>query len=148
MFWRIKNVKFDFRWGTKPRVQKAGDWEWFWRHFRTWNFAESIFLSHFLIVSQSIRQDTVQKCVVYKKIRKRGRNLFSQNFKSWNDVRIIPILLFLVSRFCTPSEVKFHGFGTSKHGAGQSLWNFFLLFLSVHYGYFNEQRKKNMSYTL
>ena len=31
-----------------------------------------------------------------------------------DDVTIIPSLLFLVSRFCTPPEVKFQDFGTSK----------------------------------
>ena len=50
--------------------------------------------------------------------------------------------------FCTPSEVKFHVFGTSKHGEGKSLSNVFLLFLSVHCGDFIGQIKKNLSYTL
>ena len=41
----------------------------------------------------------------------------------------------LVSRFCTPPEVKFDAFGTSKHGKGKSLWQkLFLLYLSVHWG--------------
>ena len=34
---------------------------------------------------------------------------------------VIPSLLFLVSQFCTPPEVKFDAFGTSKHGEGKSL---------------------------
>ena len=42
-------------------------------------------------------------------------------------------LLFLVSQFCTPPEVKFDAFGTSKHGEGKSLLKKnFLLYLSVH----------------
>ena len=57
------------------------------------------------------------------------RNLFSQdNFKSWNEVTIIPSVLFYVSRFCTPPEVKFHVFGTSKRGAGKSLSIFFFCY--------------------
>ena len=32
---------------------------------------------------------------------------------------------FSVSRFCIPPEVKFHLFGTSKHGDGKSLSTFF-----------------------
>ena len=39
-------------------------------------------------------------------------NCFSQSF---------PVSCFRVSRFCTPSEVKFDAFGTSKHGEGKSL---------------------------
>ena len=38
-----------------------------------------------------------------------------------DDVTIIPNLLFLVSRFCIPPEVKFHNFGTLKQGAEKSL---------------------------
>ena len=41
--------------------------------------------------------------------------LFARSLKSWNDVTIIPSVLFLASRFCTPPEVKFDAFGTSKH---------------------------------
>ena len=42
---------------------------------------------------------------------------------------IIPSLLFLVSQFCTPPEVKFHIFGTSKRREGKSLSNLFLAIL-------------------
>ena len=45
--------------------------------------------------------------------------------KSWNNVTIIPSLLFLDSRFCTSPEVNFHIFGTSKHGKEKSLSNIF-----------------------
>ena len=38
-----------------------------------------------------------------------------------SQVTIVSNLLFLVSRFCTPQEVKFDTFGTSKHGEGKSL---------------------------
>ena len=41
---------------------------------------------------------------------------FAEN-RRHNDVTIIPsIPLLVVSRFCTPPEVKFHVFSTSKHG--------------------------------
>ena len=43
--------------------------------------------------------------------------------------------------FCTPPEVKFDAFGTSKHGEGKSLSKFFLLYLSVHWGDLVEQIK-------
>ena len=45
---------------------------------------------------------------------------FPGSFKSWNDVTVILSLLFLVLRLCTPQEVKFHIFGTSKHGENKS----------------------------
>ena len=38
-FWRTKNVKF--HWlpvGCKTTWPKPGDWEWLWRHFRSWSF--------------------------------------------------------------------------------------------------------------
>ena len=58
-------------------------------------------------------------------------------------VTIVPSVLFLVSRFCTPPEVKFDAFGTSKHEEGKSLSkNFFLLYLSVRWGDLIEQIKK------
>ena len=60
-----------------------------------------------------------------------------------------PVSCFLVSRFCTPPEVKFDAFGTSKHGEGKSLSKKkFLLHLSAHWGDLIEQIKKNLSYTL
>ena len=43
-----------------------------------------------------------------------GEICFSQSFESWNDVTIIASLLVLVSRFCTPPEVKFDTFDTLK----------------------------------
>ena len=52
---------------------------------------------------------------------------------------IIPSLLFFG---CTPPEVKFDAFGTSKHGEGKSLLKFFLPYLSVHWGDLTEQIKK------
>ena len=53
---------------------------------------------------------------------------FSGSLKSWIDVTIIPSLLFLVSRLCTPPEVKFDAFGTPKHGEGKSLSQIFLFY--------------------
>ena len=61
--------------------------------------------------------------------------------KSWNDVTIIPSVLFLVSRFCTPPEMKFDAFGTSKHGKENRYRKFSLLYISVHGGDLIEQIK-------
>ena len=57
------------------------------------------------------------------------------------DATIVPSLLFLVSRFCTPPEVKFGAFGTPKHGEGKSLSKNCLLHLSAHWGDLIEQIK-------
>ena len=58
------------------------------------------------------------------------------------DVTIVPSLLFLVSRFCTPPEVKFDAFGSSKHAEGKSLSkNFFATLIST-LGRFNRANKK------
>ena len=53
------------------------------------------------------------------------KSVFGGGLESWNDVTIIPSLLFLVARFCTPPEVKFDAFGTSKHGEGIAVEFFF-----------------------
>ena len=50
--------------------------------------------------------------------------------------------------FFSKPEVKFHGFGTSKHGEGKSLSKLSLLFLSVHCGEFIEQTKTSVIHTL
>ena len=51
----------------------------------------------------------------------------------WNDVTIIPSLLVLVSRFCTLLEVKFHVYGTSKHGEYKLLSNKFVFYYTCQY---------------
>ena len=57
-------------------------------------------------------------------------------------------LLFLVSWFFTPPELKFDVFGTSKHGEEKSLSNCFSLFLSVSLWRFYRANYKSLSYTL
>ena len=47
--------------------------------------------------------------------------VFSRGLESWNDVTIVLSLLFLVSRLCTPMEVKFDAFGKSKRWEAKSL---------------------------
>ena len=79
--------------------------------------------------------------------KKNDRNLFSAKLKVLKWLHNHSQSLLLVSRFCTPPKVKFHVFGTSKHGEGKSLSNFFSLSLSVHCGDFTEQIKR-MSCTL
>ena len=49
-----------------------------------------------------------------------AKSVFS---KSWNYVTIIPSFLFSLSQFCSPPEVKFQVFGTSKHGEEKPLSN-------------------------
>ena len=53
--------------------------------------------------------------------------------EAWSpEMMSFPIPCFLVSQFCNPSEVKFHVFGTPKHGEGKSPSNFFC-FISNQY---------------
>ena len=66
--------------------------------------------------------------------------------EAWSP--IVPSLLFLVSRFCTPPEVKYDAFGTSKHGEGKSLSKMFFATLISTLGRFNRGYKKNLSHTL
>ena len=65
--------------------------------------------------------------------------------KSVFRVTIVPSLLFLVSRFCAPPEVKFHVFWYIKTRGRKIAIEFFLLFLSVHWGDLIEQIKQNLS---
>ena len=51
-----------------------------------------------------------------------------RNRMSWNDVIIIPSLLFSLARFCSSPEVKFHVFGRLKHGEEKSLSKKFFCF--------------------
>ena len=70
------------------------------------------------------------------------KSVFREGLESWIDVTIVPSLLLLVSRFCTPLEVKFDAFGTSKHGERKSLSkNFFATLIST-LGRFNRANKK------
>ena len=62
------------------------------------------------------------------------QSVFREGWESWNDVTIVPSLLFLVSRFCSPPEVKFDAFGTSKHGEGKSLSKYFFCFTYQYIG--------------
>ena len=83
----------------------------------------------------------VQKCIVYKKIRKCQRNLFSQKLQvlKWGHNHSQSPVLGLAVLYPTGSEI--HVFGTLKDGEGKSL-SFFLLFSSVHGGDFIEQINK------
>lgn len=65
-----------------------------------------------------------------------------KNLTSWNDVRIIPSLLYLISRFCTPPEVKFHVFVRQNTGQENFYRTIFLLYLSVQWGHFIKQIKE------
>ena len=51
-------------------------------------------------------------------------------------------LLFLVSRFCTPLEVKFHDLGTSKQGEENSLSNIcFAVLVSILWRFYRADKK-------
>ena len=55
----------------------------------------------------------------------------------------------LVSRFCTPHEVKFDAFGSSKLREGKSLPKyFFAILISTLCRFYRANRKKSVIYTL
>ena len=141
MFWCAKSVKFHFRWGTKPRHQKQ----------ETGNDCDVIsgfqaprktdFSVIFLLWANQFAKKWYNSALFMRK--NVGEICFSRGLESWIDVTIVSSPLFLVSRFCTPTEVKFDAFGTSKQGKGKSLWNkTFLLHLAAHWGDLIEQIKK------
>ena len=65
----------------------------------------------------------VQKCVVYKKIRKCQINLFSSKLQvlKWRHIHSQSLSFGVVVLQPTRSEIS--RFGTSKHGEGKSLLN-------------------------
>ena len=82
-----------------------------------------------------------------KAVRKCRRICFPLSVKSWNDVTIILSVLFLVSRFCTPPEVKFHVFGSSKHREEKSLSNiFFAIFIITLWRFYRATKKTSVIY--
>ena len=94
-----------------------------------------------------LRNGTIVRCL--RKLENVGEICFSRGLESWIDVTIVSSLLFLVSRFCTPPEVKFDAFGTSKHGEGKSLSKIFFATLISTLGRFNRaNKKKSVVYTL
>ena len=137
VLWCTKSIKFHFRWGTKPRDQKQGtgndsDVNSGLQASRKTDFSDVFLFSHKqrTIVPFISKLITTQFC-------------FSRGLESWIDVIIVPSLLFWVSRFCTPLEVKFDAFGTSKHGERKSLWKKIFATLISTLGRFNRANKKN-----
>ena len=67
----------------------------------------------------------------------------------WNDVIIIPNLLFLVSRFCTPPEVKFHDLVHQNTGKeNRCRIYFFAILISTLWRFYLANKRKNLSCTL
>ena len=92
-----------------------------------------------------LRNGTIVRCL-WENEKTWEKSVFRE---AWSSDTIVPSPLFLVSRFCTPPEVKFDTFATSKHGKGKSLWKktFFAVLIST-LGRFDRANKKNLSYTL
>ena len=81
-------------------------------------------------------------------LRKCRKNLFFARLGvlKWRHNRSLSPVL--VSRFCTPPEVKFLAFGTLKQGEGISLSKKKIAILISTLGRFDRANKKNMSSTL
>ena len=80
------------------------------------------------------REETVQKCVVYKKITKRQRNsVFRETVSPEMTSQSFPVSCFRSRCFVPHPESEFQVFGTSKHGEEKSLsYICFSLYLSTH----------------
>ena len=77
------------------------------------------------------------------------KSVFREAWSPEMTSQSFPVSCFLASRFCTPPEVKFVAFGTSKHLEGKSLSKKKkLLYLSVHWGDIIEDTKKSVIYIL
>ena len=129
--------------GYKTTRPKTGDWEWLWRHFRTSSFVKNRFLRHFLI---SYKNALLYHFLAYWLAHNENLTEKSVFCEAWSPE--MTSQSFPVSCFCTPPEVTFDAFGTSNAGMENRYEKFFLLYLSVHWGYLIEQIKTNLSYTL
>ena len=114
MFWCTKSIKFHFRWGTKLQDQKQGtgndcDVNSGLQALRKTDFSDVFLFSH---KQRTIEYHFLANWLAHNK-KMTEKSVFR---KGWNGVTIIPSLLFLVSRFCTPPEVKFDAFGASNTG--------------------------------
>ena len=114
-----KSVKFHFRWGTKPRDQKQ----------ETENDCDVISELQALQISTTFSYFLINNALLYhflanrlahdKKMTK--KSVFCEAWSPELTSQSFSVSCFLVSRFCTPPEVKFDAFDTSKHREGKSL---------------------------
>ena len=113
MFCFTKSIKFRFPWGTKLRDQKqeAGNDCDVISGLEA--LRKTVFSVIFWLWANKFAKKMVRKCTIYKKIRKCRRNLFPRNFKSWNDVTIIPSLPFFGLAVLYP--------------AGSKIWHFWFI---------------------
>ena len=148
MFWCTNSVKCHFRWGTKPRAQKQETGNNFDAFSGLQASRKTDFSDIFLF---SYKQRTTVP-LLSKLISSQKENdweiCFSRSLMSWNDVTIIPSVLFLISRFCTTPEVKFDAFSTQNTGRKNRYGNFFLAIHISTLRRFNRANKKTLSNTL
>ena len=136
--------------GYKTVRPKTGDWEPLWHQFRTPSLVKkqiSPTFSYFLINNALLYHFLTNWLVHNKKMTE--KSVFREAWSPELASQSFPVSCFLVSRFCTPLEVKFDAFGTSKHGEGKSLSkNFFATLIST-LGKFNWANIKiSVIYTL
>ena len=132
--------------GYKTARPQTGDWEWLWHHSRTASFTENRFLRHFFLLwanKFAKKCYTVQKCVVYKKIRKCWRNMFSVKLEvpKWCHKHSQFPVFELAVLYPTGSEISRFWYIKTR-GRKLTIKYFFLLYLSVHCGDFIKQIKK------
>ena len=141
MFWCTKSVKFQFRWGTNrdTKNRRLGTIVTSIQDSKPREKQISLTFSYFLI-NDALLYHFLANWLAHNK--KTTEICFSRGLESWIDVTIVPSLLFLVSRFCIPPEVKFDAFGTSKHEEGKSLSKTFFATLISTLGRFHRANKK------
>ena len=102
--------------------------------------------SYFLINNALLYHSLVNWLAHNKKMTE--KSVFLRSLKSWNDVTIIPRLLFLVSRLCTPPEINFTFLIHQNTGKENRYRKFFFAILISALRRFNRANKINLSYTL
>ena len=147
MFWCTKSVKFHFRWGKnrKTKNRRLGTIVTSFQAFKLREKQISPTFSYFVINNAPLHHFLANWLANNKKITEKF--VFLRSLKSWNDVAIIPSVLFLASWFWTPPEVKFDASGASKHEEGKSLSKIFAIHINT-FRRCNRASKKNLSYTL
>ena len=116
--------------GYRP---KTGDWERLWRQFRTPRLAKNRFLRPFsyFLINNALLYHFLANWLAYNK-KMTEKSVFRDAWIPELTSQSFPVSCFWC--FCTPPEVKFDAFGTSKHGEGKWLLKKFFCYTYQHIG--------------
>ena len=123
--------------GYKTARPQTGHWEWLWRHSRT---------SSFLFWANQFAKKWCNSALFIIKQENVGEICFSRSLKSWNDVTIVPSVLFWSRGFVPHWKLNLTLLVHQNTGKENRYRKIILLCLSLHWGDLIEQIKKEICY--